>query len=364
MSRVINRVKQPGPAGKKSRKRKMATPPDSGIAMSGSAKKKVSLADVARLSGVSRPVASVALTGNKSNHVRFSEATRQRVLEAARALDYRPNRTAANFRGQRHGSIGVLVHRWGGVRQLLLSRMISAAKRHDLLVVVEQLEGESTPPSLVEEDCVDGLIVFENIDPELLDKLERFPLPLVQINTNRRQGRGCITFDEAGALRLAVEAFARRGRRQVAFVVARPDQPHYSVHERYSALGEACADKGMNPPHRFACATPDEAQVDAIARHLREHPEIDAVVLHLDALAPHLYRAAAQLGKRIPEDLSVIGFNDTAVSAAMIPQMTALSVDHEALADNAVVMLNRLIQGDTAVGNLVAPYELRPRESV
>ena len=164
-------------------------------------------------------------------------------------------------------------------------------------------------------------------------------------------------------MRLAVEEFARRGRRQAVFLEPHWKLVHYSEGERYRALGEACQAAGMNPPLRFVCATAEERPDKTIERYLGAHPEIDAVVMYLDIWAPHLYRAVQRLGKRIPEDLSAIGFNDSQVAGAMLPALTSLAVDHKAVVAAAISMLDDLIQGKESNASPAMPYLLHRRES-
>jgi len=323
--------------------------------------KRVTLSDVARCSGVSAPVASLVLGGKTSKHVRYGDATRERVLAVARRLGYRPNRTVANFRQQRHGSIGILVRHFSQIPQRVLTGIITAAGKRDQLVVVEHFEDDELP-KLVKEDCVDGLIVFEDIRDDLLDEVRRLPMPLVQINTNERDAKGCITFDEEGAIDLAMGEFARSHRHRPAFLEA-GTYSHYSKDARYGALAAACAAAGMERPYRFDCHQPSRDRVENIRQWLDAHRDIDVIVLYLDVLAPHLYQAAAKLGMRIPQDISVIGFNDTPVARAVNPRLTALAVDHAALAEKAIEMLNGLILGGLDPTSLTMPYRLLRRES-
>ncbi len=325
--------------------------------------KRATLSDVARLAGVSQPVASLVMAGKTSKHVRYSQETAARVRAAAEKLNYRRNRTVASFQKGTHGSIGILVRQANYMLSNLLAGIMRAARDHDQFVLVEQLGGDSDMPRLVAEDCVDGLIVFEDVPDMILDEAERFRMPLVQVNTNRR-GPGSITFDESGAMTQAVRVFAQRQRRCPALIVGGQDPGHYSVRARFDALTAASATAGMSVPEFFDCGDLAPPHVQRIRAFLEAHQGLDALVLYMDLLAPGVYDAVAALGKRIASDLSVIGFNDGLTSKAVRPPLSALRLDPSVVATAAVGTLNELIDGRVAPpGPLVLPYAFKDRRS-
>jgi len=322
--------------------------------------RRVTLKEVARMSQVSLAVAWVVLNDRKDQNVRCSEATRARVLAVAEQLGYRPNRTVANFRRKQHGTIGLLVRHFEVIPARLIPALITAARKHDQLIVVEQHTAGEPWPKIVEEDCVDGVILFEDVETDLLNRIQRLPVSLVQVNTNQRDGQGCITYDEEGATKLAVEELTRSGCHQIAFHVAARYPNHYSIEARFRGLADACEQAGLAPPLRFDWSAKDK---DGFHKWLERYPSVDGVLLYIDRAAANLYDELAVAGRRVPKDVSVIGFNDTVASQCVRPALTALTIDAERVAQEAVKMLNGLIDGKSKIRNAVMPYQLKRRGS-
>jgi len=328
--------------------------------MATSRTRRVTLKEVARMSQVSLAVAWVVLNDRKDQNVRCSEATRARVLSVADQLGYRPNRTVANFRRKQHGTIGLLVRHFEVIPHRLVPALIKAARRYDQLVVVEQHSEDEPWPKIVQEDCVDGVILFEDVETDLLNRIQRLPVSLVQVNTNQRDAQGCITYDEEQATRLAVEEFARDGRQQIVFHVAARYPNHYSIESRFRGLANACEQAGLAPPLRFDWSPKDE---DGFVKWLNRYPSVDGVLLCSDRAAIRLYDELQAAGRKVPDEISVIGFNDTLASQCVRPALTSLSVDAEKVAEEAVRMLNGLIGGQAKVRHAVMPYQLKRRAS-
>lgn len=322
--------------------------------------RRVTLKEVARMSQVSLAVAWVVLNDRKDQNVRCSEATRARILAVAEQLGYRPNRTVANFRRKQHGAIGLLVRHYEVIPQPLLPALIKAARAHDQLVVVEQHDAGEPWPKIVEEDCVDGVILFEDVETDLLNRIQRLPVSLVQINTNQRDGQGCITYDEEGATKTAVEEFRKCGCQQLAFHVAARYPEHYSIEARFRGLATACAQAGLPPPLRFDWSRNDKG---AFRKWLERYPSVDGLLLHIDVAAASVYDELAAMGRQVPGDMAVIGFNDTVAARSTRPMLTTLAIDAERVAQEAARLLNALIGGKSGVRHAVMPYQLKPRAS-
>lgn len=323
---------------------------------------KVSIAEIAAACGVSRQVVSVVLSGRASKHVRASEETRRRVLAAVRRLGYRQNRTALNFQQRRHGSIGLLAENLHHVDHMVLDAMIAAARQEDLLLVIEQISAGPEWPKLVREDCVDGLLLFENVDPRLLDELLRLRLPVLQVNTNQRYGPGCLTCDEEGAVALALREFVRLGRRHPAYI-GDTEQPHFSTQVRPAALTAVAAELGLGPVPAYRAPSAYGNQAEPLADFLRAHPRTDCLLLYSDAWAPPLYQAAARLGRRIPADLAVIAFNDSPVARAVAPSLSTLGLDRRDQGATAIRLLKLLMAGEAEAAQGLLSYELFRRAS-
>ena len=330
--------------------------------------KRLTLTEIAALSGVSRQVVSAVVNPDRCGTVRYSKQTSERVQAIVGRTGFRLNRTARNLVRNRHGCLGILIREYGLVWGDTLRHILAAAHDNGQVVVLDYLpDNPAEMPSIVKEDAVDGILLFEDIDGGVLAAVDRLGVPCVRINTNARTVPGAITFDELGAMRMAVDHFVARGRRTLAICVG--SGGHYSQRLRKKGFQLAARAAGLAPVStvfldRSPAATQPRQQEYELERLLTKRPDIDAVVLTQDRMAPHFYRCAARLGRRIPGDIAVIGVNNSPVAQAVTPELTSLYVKSEEVGTRAVQMLNDQIRsGDGRGGHGTCAYHLIQRDS-
>jgi DNA-binding LacI/PurR family transcriptional regulator len=319
--------------------------------------------DIARRCGLSLRVVTAILGGKQSPTLRYSLATRERVLRTAQTLGYRPNRTARNVRRGRHGHVGVLVGDINYVPPLELQLMIEAARERDWLLTIEHVVAGQGAPILAREDCVDGLLVFQTMDRALLRQIAHTRVPLVQINTNNRRGIGSITYDEEGAIEQIAARLAHNGRRYPGLIVGARTPPHYSDRVRATTLRNAARRHGLAPP-RVGYASEAMSAYRQCSALLAAQPALDAMIVHAGALVPGVYRAVYETGRSIAKDVDVISFFADASTIALWPRPTILQVDACALVHKAFVVLDEMIAGRRAVTPLTLPYTLVSGDSM
>lgn len=319
---------------------------------------------VARACGVSRRLVAAVLNNEQSATIRASAATRARIRAAAARLAYRPNRSARNIRAGRHGALGLLIGDVTLIRPHELQLMIEAAQQRDCLLVIEHVPGPGVLPKLLREACVDGLFLFQSMDHALSRAAQQARVPLVQINTNERAGRGCITYDEDGGMARAVRLLRARRRQRVALLIGDRAPLHYSDRERPRALRRVARAAGMAEP--LVARANDAAAAYAAARALlRRQPALDAFILHADCLAPGVWHALAETGRMIPRDVSVLSFYRTAFAGALAPPLTTLHIEPARLVRAAYRMMDALLHGRrTGIAPVVLPYTLVRGSSV
>lgn len=322
----------------------------------------VTMTDVARLAGVSQTLVSAVLSGTQSDTIRYSEETRRAVLKAARQLGYRPNRTMRNVLRRRHGAVGVLVADMGLMPLNAVLYLSEVAAERDLLVTLEQISPDKRVPRLIEESCVDGLIVFEDLPEYLQERVDRARLPLVRANTNTRDASGSVVYDEAGASGLIAAHLSELGRRRPGYIFGRSDERHFSARERFEGLCTAAASFGMGePPACWGGHEPEKTTAE-IGAFLQAHPDLDSVVLYIEHLYPSLCHAAFHLGRRIPEDLAVVAYNDTVAARSGSPPLTTAAVDAHVLSKAILETVESLARGEPVPPRIV-PYQLIVRQS-
>ncbi|HCE45810.1 MAG TPA: hypothetical protein DET40_19880 [Lentisphaeria bacterium] len=308
------------------------------------AKHGAKLADLAEACGLSLRVVNAVMTGY-SGSVRYSQKTKEKILETAIEMGYRPNRFARNLQNGCCGTIAVLVENFFDINEMTMDSIIRAANQHSKMILLEKVGPDNPCPRCFSEKIADGFIAIGQIPDDVLKKIDRACSPCIFVNTNKRKGSNCMNFAEEGAMKLAVERFAALGRKHIAFI-SNGRSDHYFEKARRLGLESEIRKRGFHKLKILENSSQyfNASFLDQITSFLKVNPEIDAVLLSMDAMAPAFYDAADRTGRRIPSDIAVISVNNSEFSVASRPSMTSLGV-------------NRAEVGWTAVGKLISMME-------
>lgn len=328
------------------------------------------LADVAKLAGVS--VKTVSNVVNDYAHV--TPATRERVREAIAQLRYRPNVSARSLRTGRSGLIALAVPELDLPYFAELAHLvIDAAGAESLTVLVDQTNGEPQREQLVADGrwphLLDGLI-FSPLGTgpaELAGRADDTPLVLL----GERSYEGLadhVVIDDAAAARAATEHLLGLGRRRIAAIGEQRQVSETTAHRRLAGYTAALAAAGRPvEPGLVMAADSDRRRAGAAAMSalldLDEPP--DAVFCFSDLLALGATRALLERGRRVPEDVAVVGFDDIEDGRFSTPTLTTISPDKAQIAALAVGLLLARIGGDgqAPARRLLAGHQLVVRES-
>lgn len=317
------------------------------------------LRDVAAVAGVSVPTVSKIVTGRFGN-TRVAPATVERVRAAIEELGYVPNAIGRQLRERRTGQIGVLLHPYTGEENVAARLMLDgaflvglseAAAAHSVpaLVVYALPEGtEILPPSGYRDGRIDGLLIrcARRREEQLLAGLDPERLPVVTLwRQEARAGMGYADVDHRGGAYAAVDHLLALGHRRIAFFGPPQDDDNTHVPLRYQGYGAALAAAGIAPRPAWY-ATDQRAVLDA----LRAPEPITAVFSVTDVWADELARFLASVGIRIPDDLSLVGFDNIGCTDAISGGLTTI--------DHPIQVMT--VQG---VGNLLALIEGAPAEA-
>jgi LacI family transcriptional regulator len=323
--------------------------------------------DVARLAGTSTAVVSYVLNAGPRP---VSAATRERVLHAVEQLGYRRNRMARALRARRSGVVGLIVPDPANPYFAQLGRAIESAayERGQQLVLAAGGAGdrESTALRAFLELQVDGLLVVPAGQPEpLLNLLSDTDLPSVVLHRRvRHADLRAITNDDRAAGYAAASHLLEHGHRYVA-CVSGPKEPGSPVVDRTTGYRAALRNAGHRASPADVVDCPYGAAIDVrfeVARALLvNRPRVSAVVACTDESAFALLRAAADLGRRVPDDLAVVTIDGTQGCEASVPSLSAVTTDFTAIAESAL----ESILGAAGVGEqqVDVPMTLERRES-
>jgi LacI family transcriptional regulator len=320
--------------------------------------KRVTLKDVAEATGLSPAAVSYALRGT---HV--SEETEQRVRRTAADLGYQANPMARALAGGATGLVGVLFGSLDDLWQQQLAagigRGLLALERYALIVEAgSDPARELAVAGRLRDQGVDGLIVSP-VDPsasEWADLAATVPVIAVGDSLAAARTAGEVLFDNRSGVTLALEHLRALGHERITVLTptraSTPDRPA-DVHVTAEAARLGLAVTVVPCGYRLPDAT-------AVARRvLRQKPAPTALFCFADSIAHGVYAAAAELGMRVPTDLSVAGYDNHPVSALLTPALTTVDWDVESIVRASVRMVVAAIDGKPRNGRVPRSRLLR-----
>jgi DNA-binding LacI/PurR family transcriptional regulator len=294
-----------------------------------------SIEDVARLAGVSAQTVSRVSAGAEA----VRPATRERVLAAMDQLGYSPNRAARALRNGFFGTIGLIAHRFERTGEALTTEAaIEAAEAEDFSVTLMQVrnpraEGWAHAASRLTHQAIDGLVIIraEQATPETLALPAGLP---IAVSDSRLVGYyPGVVADQVGGSREATLHLLGLGHRNVHHLAGPLDSDPATIR---SATWQRCLEEsGVRPPRLWRgdwTAQSGYEQGQAIARD----PEVTAVYCANDEMAFGLLRALHEHGRRVPEDVSLVGFDDIALSGFSAPPLTTVRQEFRQLGHELV----------------------------
>ena len=316
--------------------------------------------DVAREAGVSYQTVSRVL----NDHANIRAETRQKVLDAMARLDFRPNRAARMLATSRSHTVGVLAAVNGSyfgptssiaaiedaAREAGYSTMLTNPRDVDAASLREAVR------HLIDEG-VEGIVVLapQTRTAEVLADLGT-PIPIVIMQSELRDADAGLSVDNELGAALAVRHLLGLGHRRIALVAGPADWTEAAARTR--GFEAALRDAGHEAAAVAAGDWTAESGYAAFQR-LRAH-DFTAVFCANDQMALGLVHAASDRGVHVPEQLSVVGFDDVPESAHYLPPLTTIRQDFDELGRRAIATLLARVEGTA----LAYPTPLPPRLTV
>ncbi|MEM7462336.1 MAG: LacI family DNA-binding transcriptional regulator [Pseudomonadota bacterium] len=310
------------------------------------------LLDVARIAGVS--TATVSRYFNTPDRV--VPATREKVQRVVKELGYTPHFGGRALASNRTNTIGAVIPTMDNsifARGLQAFQeglveagvtLLVASSNYDPEKELEQLQ------SLISRGA-DGLLLIGEARPkETYEFLKRRGIPYV-IAWNHREDKDThyVGFDNKSAARRMAEFVLSKGHRNIAMISG---ITHYNdrAADRVAGVCEALAAAGLDieEPEIIEAAYSLEAGGEALSRLLEKTPPPTAVICGNDVLAVGAILKARQLGKRVPEDISITGYDDIELAEVIEPQLTTVHVPHKRMGYAAARLLLELRDGKNA----------------
>ncbi len=330
---------------------------------------RVRLVDVAQRAGVSMKTVSNVV----HNHPHVAPELRARVQAVIDDLGYRPNLTARRLATGRTGMIALAMPEIDHPYFAELSRRIAEeATRRGYRVLIEQTLSQDDAEHAVLRDREEGLVDGVIFQPVRMGTLEIARLdhdtPLVLLGESASPvTTDHVMIDNVAAARDAVRHLLALGRTRVAFAAVVADDITGSTNRRLVGYQEALveADAPLTPDLVFS--SPDfspEGGAASVRRAIDTGVAFDALLCRDDKFALGALKALADAGLRVPEDVAVIGWDDTQLASYTSPTLTSVSPDKTALAEVALELLLERIGGHQGPGrHRIVPHTIAVRQS-
>jgi len=327
------------------------------------------LADVARLAGLSKTAVSLALNNRPGS--RLSEDAVARARAAAKELDYRPNPAAQSLRTARTRTIGfisdeVTITRFASG---MIRGVLSTAREHDHLVLMAEtaggLVGVDEAMRTMLDRRVDGVIVGL-MAARLVDvPTPPHNVPVVIVNGRTPDDLPSVLPDEHAAGRAMATILVEAGHRSIGIIAELPEsvgdpRKSVSIGTRFAGIDEVLTSAGIRPIRASADHWHPSIGYRECLAMMTAHPELTALIAGNDSMAFGIYQALAELGLAVNHDVSVVSFDDEEMASLLRPGLTTARLPYEEMASRAVEML----LGGRELTHELVPMPVVRRDSV
>lgn len=319
----------------------------------------VTIKDVAARAGVSKAAVSYVLNG-RANEEKIPPETARRILAVAAELQYRPNALARGLAGMSTRTIRVVLQYaqwfsvWSGFTSEMMRGLASAAYSEDFELVL--LTRQSAQKNLESELAhildgrTDGAVLMRNFNDPLLGQLAERNFPFVLMFSHADDPRvPTVDCDNAQGGRMATDYLLDLGHRRILHVAGGQEDSSSGARRR-QGFEEAMRARGIEPRPDWICPAwqmGDVANFEPIAAALRLPPSErpTAIFAWYDGVALPVMELARDAGLRIPEDLSIIGFDGTEMGEHTSPPLTTVRQPIFEIASAAITQVSRRLQG-------------------
>lgn len=320
------------------------------------------MADVAARAGVSAQTVSRVVNDSP----RVDPVTRERVEAAMAALGYRVHRAAQALRTGRSRTLGLVVSTLASVgNSRMLQAIAEAASARDYALAIVTVAGSRDIDDAfarLREQGVDGAVVLNEATRLARDTAPPAGLRLVVVDSPPDDRFAIVQTDHAGGAREAVAYLLRSGHPTVHHLAG--PAASYAAAERERGWREALAAVGAPVPEPVRGDWTSRSGYDAASAWIADGGQpASAVFVANDQMALGLLRAVADSGRRVPEDLAVVGFDDIVDAAEYRPPLTTVQQDFDGLGARAVTVLVDMLEHGATAGRHEVPASLVVRAS-
>lgn len=327
-----------------------------------------SIKDVAREAGVS--IATVSRVINKVDVV--NEDTKKRVNEAIEKLNYSPNIVAQSLKTQRSRSIGILVPDISSqVYPEIVRGAEDVANMYDYSIILcnsdFDIQKEKKYIKVMKEKMVDGLLYMSSsLDPEILEYIKDINMKTVLVeSTEDEKILPSVTIDNRQAAHEAVKLLIDRGHKKIAYIGIKKERRNAWA-KRYDGYVDALNEAGI-PVDESLCFYGDLKAPTGYngINTILEMNKVDAVFCGSDEIAMGVINGLRDKGIKVPEDVSVMGFNDIYEASIFYPKITTVAQPLYDMGSVSMrILVKKLRNEPSDQEHFVLPYQIIERDTV
>ena len=328
-----------------------------------------SIKDVAREAGVS--IATVSRVLNDIDVV--NEDTKKKVLDAIKKLGYRPNIVARSLKTQRTKTIGILIP---DISSQFYPEIVRGAEDvsniYDYNIILGNsdfdVEKEKEYLRVLKEKMVDGVIYMSSsLQDEILDLINELNLKTILVETKDKEGKlPSVTIDNKEADYEGTKYLLNKGFKNLAFVGVKKDEMN-AWSDRYIGFEKAMNEANITIDNDLIHL--EDLKVNsgynAAKSYIDSGKKVDSIVCATDELAMGVINGLRDNGVNVPDDVSVIGFNNNYLGEIFYPKLTTISQPSYDMGSVAMRMLIKLLnKQELEQAHYVLPYGIVERNSV
>jgi LacI family transcriptional regulator len=331
-------------------------------------KKSISLKDVAKLAGVGLGTASRVL----NNHPSVTEETRKAVQEAMKTLSYQPNAIARSLKMNSTMTVGIVIP---DISSAFFPEIVRGIEdianqcQYNIILSNTDLDFDKEKDALnmFHEKKVDGVLFISNtVSSSTMEKFKEMNIPVVLVATRDKEGvLPSVTIDNEKAAYEAVDYLCGLGHKKIAMIAGLFDDPNAGI-PRLQGYIRALSENGL----RFDKDLIQQGDYgyksgyDSIRELLDKNIVPTAVFAASDLMAIGASRAMLERGLRIPEDISIIGFDGVEAAEFFYPAITTMSQPRYEMGAEGMRLLTKLMnKEEIEEKNVLLEFELIERES-
>lgn len=316
--------------------------------------RRVTIQDVAREAGVSKVTVSYVLNG-RGMEARISPSTSTRILDTAKQMGYRPNALARMLVTRRTETLAVVLQSgayfsaWSGFTSEVMRGISEAcfAEGYDLMLHTKQVHAGEDEADALADGRVDGALVLRDADDPTLARLVERGLPCVQFFTHTNEL--CVPYvdcENVVGSELATEHLIDLGHTRIGMIHG--SLMSVSSRDRVEGFGKALDRHGIPVRQDWVLQGPDIKEFPhQVVKAFIDEDRPTALVVWSDDVAITVMKGLREIGLRIPEDVSIVGFDSLAAAESAVPPLTSIRQPVGQMAAEATRMLIALAKGES-----------------